>query len=110
MPDDRFAVYILASKSRTLYIGVTNDLERRIAQHRAGLGSKFTRKYGVTRLVFLEWAPDPLAAIAREKMLKGWVRAKKVALIESVNPTWQDLASTDPEQRADPSAPDGASG
>ena len=110
MRDGRFAVYILASKTRTLYIGVTNDLERRLAQHRAGLGSRFTNKYGVDRLVFVEWAPDPLAAITREKALKGWVRAKKIALIESVNPSWQDLASTDPGTRADPSAPDGASG
>jgi putative endonuclease len=92
VPDDRYAVYILASRTRTLYIGVTNDLERRIAQHRAGIGSRFTRRYGVDRLVHIEWAPDPLAAIAREKALKGWTRERKIALIESENPHWKDLA------------------
>lgn len=94
MPDDRFAVYILASATRTLYIGVTNDLERRIAQHKAGSGSRFTHKYSVNRLVFVEWAPDPLSAITREKSLKGWTRAKNIRLIESANPEWKDLAAT----------------
>ena len=94
MSDGRFAVYILASRTRTLYIGVTSDLELRIASHKAGIGSRFTRKYGVDRLVYVEWAPDPLSAISREKALKGWRRAKKVALIESVNPDWKDLAAT----------------
>ncbi len=104
--DDRFVVYILASRTRTLYIGVTNDLERRLAQHRTGLGSRFARRYSVDRLVLVEWSPDPLSAITREKQLKGWIRAEKIALIESVNPGWRDLAA-DP---ADPSAPEGASG
>ncbi len=94
MRDGRFAVYILSSRTRTLYIGVTNDLERRIAQHRAGTASRFTHKYSVNRLVFVEWAPDPLSAIAREKSLKGWTRGKKIRLIESVNPEWKDLAAT----------------
>ena len=94
MPDTRFAVYILASKTRRLYIGVTSDLERRLAQHRAGAGSKIVHRYSIDRLVFVEWSPDPLAAISREKMLKGWIRAKKLALIEGVNPEWRDLSKT----------------
>ena len=94
MSDTRFAVYILSSRTRTLYIGVTNDLERRLAQHRAGLGGRFTRKYGVDRLVHVEWAPDPLSAIAREKQLKGWTRDRKIALIESENPRWNDLGAS----------------
>lgn len=94
MRDGRFAVYILSSRTRTLYIGVTNDLERRIAQHKAGVGSRFTHKYGVDRLVYIEWAGDPLSAITREKSLKGWTRAKKIRLIESLNPEWKDLAGT----------------
>jgi len=94
VPDTRFAVYILASRTRTLYVGVTNDLERRMAQHRAGLGSRFARKYSVNRLVHVEWAPDPLSAIAREKQIKGWTRARKIALIEVDNPQWRDLAQT----------------
>ena len=96
MLDNRFAVYILASKTHTLYVGVTNDLERRIAQHKAGQGSRFTSRYSVNRLVCVEWAPDPLSAISREKVIKGWTRAKKIALIESMNPTWRDLAAGDP--------------
>lgn len=92
MPDKSFAVYILASRSRTLYVGVTNDLERRLTQHRAGIGGRFTRRYGVDRLVHVEWAPDPLSAIAREKQIKGWTRDKKIALIEADNPDWRDLA------------------
>lgn len=94
MRETRFAVYILASRTRTLYIGVTNDLERRLAQHRAGIGSRFTRRYGVDRLVHVEWAPDPLSAITREKQLKGWTRDRKIALIESENPGWTDLVAT----------------
>ena len=92
MPDDRYAVYILASRTRTLYIGVTNDLDRRISQHRAGIGSRFTSRYSVTQLVYVEWATDPRAAIARGKVIKGWTRARKIALIESENPNWNDLA------------------
>jgi putative endonuclease len=85
-----FWVYILASRSRVLYIGVTKDLARRLAQHRAGLSS-FTARYRVDRLVYAEEHASPRDAIAREKQLKGWTRARKVALIEEHNPTWRDL-------------------
>lgn len=88
-----FYVYILASYSRTLYTGVTNDLERRIREHRSGRGSDFAAKYRVQRLVYYETTNDVRIAIAREKELKGWRRSKKIALIESKNPTWIDLAA-----------------
>ena len=87
-----YYVYILASRSRTLYIGMTNDLERRIYEHKSGCGSTFTAKYNVNRLVYYEATNDVTAAIAREKQIKGWLRAKKIALIESKNPEWKDLS------------------
>jgi len=88
----RFYVYILANRSRTLYVGVTNDITRRVLHHRAGVGSRFTNRYAITRLVHVETTNTPYDAITREKQIKGWRRAKKVALIETVNPTWEDLA------------------
>jgi putative endonuclease len=84
-------VYILASRRNgTLYVGVTNDLVRRVWEHRQGVGG-FTTKYGVTRLVYFEDTPDVTAAIQREKNLKHWSRAWKIALIERANPEWLDL-------------------
>ncbi len=85
-------VYILASKRNgTLYVGVTNDLARRMQQHREGAVPGFTRTYGVTRLVHAEPYDDILTAIEREKRLKTWRRAWKMALIEKDNPGWRDL-------------------
>ena len=94
MRDDpkQFYVYILASKSHTLYIGITRHLAVRIAQHKAGDYGAFTSKYKVFRLVYFERYYSARTAIAREEQLKGWVRAKKTALIERDNPTWEDLA------------------
>ena len=93
MRQRQFAVYILTTRRRTaLYVGVTRDLPLRLAQHRAGLGSRFVRRYCVTRLVYVEWYRDPLTAITREKQLKAGSRADKVALIERHNPGWVDLA------------------
>lgn len=86
-------VYILSSRSKVLYIGVTNDIETRVAQHRAGQGGAFTKCYKVHQLVHLEGYPDVRDAIAREKELKGWTRAKKVALIEAANASGRDLAA-----------------
>lgn len=87
-----FWVYMLASrKGGTLYTGVTNDLARRLEEHRTGAGSAFARRYSVTRLVWYEehaTAPD---AIAREKQIKGWKRQWKIDLIEAMNPDWFDL-------------------
>ena len=88
-----YYVYILASRRhRTLYIGVTNSVQKRLEEHRAGTGSEFVKKYGVYRLVHVEAFDRAEDAIAREKQLKGWRREKKVVLIESVNPHWLDLS------------------
>jgi putative endonuclease len=87
-------VYILASgRNGTLYIGVTNDLSLRVYHHRLGHASDFTRRYGVTKLVWYEDYPTVPQAIQRETSLKRWKREWKVALIEKVNPGWEDLAA-----------------
>lgn len=86
-----YYVYILASWSRRLYIGVTSNITRRLDQHRTS-ESGHTGKYKITRLVYYKEFGDVNAAIAREKQLKGWIRAKKIALIENENPTWKDLS------------------
>lgn len=104
-----YCVYILASRSRTLYTGVTNDLRQRVLQHRQGLGGDFTRKYRIHRLVYSEPFNDVRAAIRREKRIKGWRREKKVSLIQSINPAWDDLAE-EWYGRAGPSAAEAASG
>jgi putative endonuclease len=85
-------VYVLASKSRVLYVGVTADLRSRMWQHRTGALPGFTRRYGVNQLVYYEETDNPTGAIHREKQIKGWARIKKVAMIESMNPEWNDLA------------------
>ncbi|MCL5105738.1 MAG: GIY-YIG nuclease family protein [Armatimonadetes bacterium] len=89
-----YYVYILSSRSRTLYIGVTNDLTRRVLEHKSKQIPGFTAKYNIDRLVYFEEHPSINDAIAREKQLKGWLRKRKVALIESTNPTWEDLCVT----------------
>jgi putative endonuclease len=88
-----YYVYILASgRHGTLYIGVCNDLSNRLTLHRAGRGSEFVKKYGVTRLVYMETYASPQEAIAREKQLKNWHRDWKIRLIEEDNPDWSDLS------------------
>jgi len=87
-----FAVYLMASRSKTLYTGVTSDLEKRVYQHKHGLVEGFTKRYRIERLVYFEVHGDVRAAIAREKQIKAWTREKRVALIEGLNPAWQDLA------------------
>ena len=87
-----FAVYILASDTRRLYTGTTSDLVRRVWQHRTGLVPGFTSRYRIKTLVYYELTPNPRAAIAREKEIKGWSREKKLRLIEAGNPGWLDLA------------------
>ncbi len=88
-----FWTYIVASRHRTLYTGVTNDLERRVFEHKTKLVPGFSKTYNCDRLVFFEPADSPLVAIAREKQIKGWTRARKVALIEEGNPEWRDLST-----------------
>lgn len=85
-------VYIVASRSRTLYIGMTSRLQARIADHQSGVFEGFSKDYRCTRLVYFELCTGPTGAILREKQLKGWTRAKKIALIEKINPTWVDLS------------------
>ncbi|MFZ0964094.1 MAG: GIY-YIG nuclease family protein [Terriglobia bacterium] len=86
-----YSVYIMTNKTRTLYTGVTNDLTRRVAEHKLKLLPGFTNRYNITRLAYYEDYSDIRAAITREKQIKGWLRAKKVALIIAANPTWKDL-------------------
>lgn len=88
----QFAVYILSSNSRRLYVGVTSDLLHRIGQHREGIIPGFTSRYHVRRLVYFELTPNARSAIEREKQLKKWSREKKLKLIESSNPGWLDLS------------------
>ena len=88
-----FYVYVMASKSRVLYIGMTRNLAERVRQHRFGLVEGFTTKYHCTRLVHFERFQYVGNCIRREKELKAWRREKKVALIEATNPTWEDLAA-----------------
>jgi putative endonuclease len=89
-----YYVYILSNPYRTLYIGVTNNLKRRIYEHKQKTVEGFTQRYDITRLVYFEQTTDIRSAIHREKQLKGWLRAKKITLIESVNPNWQDLSES----------------
>jgi putative endonuclease len=85
-------VYIAANRSKTLYIGVTNNLERRMDEHRRKVGSTFAARYNITRLVYYEQFADIRDAIAQEKQLKKWRREKKIRLIERENSEWKDLS------------------
>jgi putative endonuclease len=88
-----YYVYILASRSRTLYVGITSQLLERVKQHRDGAFPGFTSQYRIHRLVYFETYRDVKAAISREKQIKSFTRAKKIALVESRNPAWSDLAA-----------------
>ena len=88
-----YYVYILTNwNNKVMYVGVTNNLERRLYEHRNHLVEGFTQKYNVNKLVHYECTSDAIAAIEREKQIKGWTRAKKNALVESDNPQWRDLS------------------
>ncbi len=87
-----YYVYIMRNRSKTLYTGVTGNLERRVFEHRQGIKGEFAARYKIDRLVYFERFGDIQAAIAREKQIKGWLRIKKVALIVSMNPEWKDLS------------------
>ncbi|MGI9430017.1 MAG: GIY-YIG nuclease family protein [Bythopirellula sp.] len=91
---NEYYVYIMSNQSKTLYAGVTNDLERRVREHRLKINVGFTSRYNITRLVWFEGFPDIDQAIEAEKRIKRWKRSKKIALIERENPHWEDLAET----------------
>jgi putative endonuclease len=91
---DEFHVYVMSNRrGGRLYVGVTNAIRRRVLEHNTKASRGFTSRYNLDKLVFAESATDPLAAIRREKEIKGWLRSRKIALIESINPGWEDLAA-----------------
>ncbi len=92
MGSKKYYVYIMTSPKGTLYTGTTNDLKRRVYQHKHKLIEGFTKKYNITRLAYYEETPDVQSAMTREKQIKGWVRRKKIDLIKSANPKWMDLS------------------
>lgn len=96
-----YFVYLLASKSRRLYVGVTNNLERRLYEHKQKLVDGFTKSYNIDRLVFFESTNDVRSALEREKEIKRWRREKKIALIETMNPAWDDLSESWKSEEAD---------
>jgi putative endonuclease len=91
----QFYVYIMTNnpRSHVLYTGITSDLARRVFEHKSKLSRGFTSRYNLTRLVYCETFNYPGDAIAREKQIKGWIRSKKIKLVESINPHWHDLAA-----------------
>jgi putative endonuclease len=93
MHEARYFTYIMASRSRTLYVGVTGDLQKRVFQHKWKEHEGFTARYNCDRLVWFERHQYIQKATAREKELKGWSRSKKIAVIESMNPAWADLSA-----------------
>jgi putative endonuclease len=88
-----YHMYIMTNASHTLYVGVTGDVERRVSEHKQKQVEGFTARYNLTRLAYYEPCVDVRAAIAREKQIKGWLRVKKIALVEASNPTWRDLSA-----------------
>lgn len=91
--DRTYWVFMMTNRSGTLYIGMTNNLMRRIQEHRLGRAAGFTAKYKITRLIHAEGFSEVRDAVAREKQLKGWSRARKLALIAASNPDWRDLGN-----------------
>jgi putative endonuclease len=87
-----YYVYIITNKSKTLYVGMTNKLERRVYEHKNKLIDGFTKKYNINKLIYYETFNNVNNAIRREKQIKGWLRIKKIKLIESMNPEWKDLS------------------
>ena len=88
-----YYVYMLTNwNNRVIYTGVTNNLERRLYEHKNGVADGFTKKYNVHKLVWFEYTTDVCSAIEKEKQIKGWRRSKKNALVEENNPTWRDLS------------------
>jgi putative endonuclease len=87
-----YHIYMMASASGVLYLGMTNDLERRVVEHKTGMKSRFSSQYKTVKLVYFEAFGDVRGAIARDKQIKRWRREKKVWLIEAMNPEWKDLS------------------
>jgi putative endonuclease len=98
----RYFVYIMSNRSKTLYTGVTNNLPRRVWEHKQAVGSDFCRHYKLDRLVYFERFQYVDNAIAREKQIKGWLRIRKITLIVAANPTWSDLSESWYAQRSWP--------
>ena len=93
MQTNTYFVYILTNKTKNvLYTGVTNDLQRRLYEHKNELVDGFTKKYHTHKLIYYDTTPDAESAIIREKQIKGWKREKKIALINEMNPSWKDLS------------------
>jgi putative endonuclease len=90
--DHQYFVYIMTNQSRTLYVGVTGNIRERVYQHKQKLTDGFTKKYNIDRLVYFETFGNVHSAIAREKAIKSWLRAKKIDLIQASNPDWRDLS------------------
>jgi putative endonuclease len=90
--DHQYYVYIMTNRSGTLYVGVTNKIKKRVLQHKNKLVEGFTKKYNINKLLYYETFSDIHSAIAREKSIKGWLRSKKIELIETMNPSWTDLS------------------
>jgi len=91
-PERQYYVYMMSNVTGMLYIGVTNDIARRVIEHKSKKSRGFTSHYNLSQLVYCESTSDIYSALTREKQMKGWVRKKKVALIESLNPMWKDLS------------------
>jgi putative endonuclease len=89
----QYYVYIMTNRSKTLYTGVTNNLERRVYEHKKKIIPGFTSKYNIDKLIYYEITSDVKIALLREKQIKGWLRNKKIVLIESINPEWKDLSA-----------------
>jgi len=89
---NQYHVYIITNKSGTLYTGITNDIKKRVYEHKNKLIPGFTEKYNISRLIYFETFGDVYSAISREKTIKGWLRKKKIELIQKTNPDWKDLA------------------
>jgi len=89
-----FYVYIMSSKAKVLYIGMTNNIARRVYEHKNKMNIGFTSRYNINSLVYFETVANEISAIKREKQLKGWLREKKIKLIETSNPNWDDLSSS----------------
>ena len=89
---NQYHVYIMTNKSRTLYTGITNNIRKRVYEHKNKLIPGFTKKYNISRLIYFETFGDVYSAIAREKTIKGWLRKKKAQLISENNPEWKDLS------------------